>query len=178
MKRILITMLLIFPLWGLGGCSKDDDQNSQDPVSQLPEATQTGENTFGCLLNGEVFLPDKLPNSYNCFYQIVDGEYFFTVRASNSDENFNSYSIAIKTEKKEILQGETYPLVENNANNAFGFYGFNNMLSYTNSTHTGELTITYLDENIVSGAFWFDIEDHEGIVHQVREGRFDMKYTN
>lgn len=46
-------------------------------------------------------------------------------------------------------------------------------------THTGELTITKLDfeNNIVSGTFWYDIEDTQGVIHQIREGRFDMHFT-
>ena len=31
---------------------------------------------------------------------------------------------------------------------------------------------------IVSGTFWFDVLDTFGVVHQIREGRFDMQYTN
>ncbi|MFD1553252.1 hypothetical protein DNU06_17485 [Putridiphycobacter roseus] len=27
------------------------------PLEQLPEATQTGANTFGCLVDGEVYIP-------------------------------------------------------------------------------------------------------------------------
>ena len=31
---------------------------------------------------------------------------------------------------------------------------------------------------IVSGTFWFDVIDFQGNLHQIREGRFDMQYTN
>lgn len=43
----------------------------------------------------------------------------------------------------------------------------------------GELTITHLDEErqIVSGTFWFDAVNKQGEKVQVREGRFDMRYT-
>ncbi len=113
MKRILITMLLIFPLWGLGGCSKDDDQSSQDPVSQLPEATQTGENTFGCLLNGEIFLPDNRHLSLDCVYQYVDGGYYFSLQGNRDNEFFHSILIGISTNDLKIEQGGVYPLGEN-----------------------------------------------------------------
>jgi hypothetical protein len=36
-------------------CSSDDDEPS--PESQLPPITQTGENTFGCLIDGKLFVP-------------------------------------------------------------------------------------------------------------------------
>lgn len=176
-KQILIPLLLTL---SFTCCNNDDDNNEPtNPIDQLPPATQTGENTFGCLMDGQAFLPDNLPNSYNCFYQLVNGEYFFTVRASNSDVNLNSYSLAVKTEQKEIFEGESYELSENQPNNAYGAYFFNNQYNYTNIIYTGELTITKLDlqNQIVSGTFWYDIEDQNGIVHEIREGRFDMQFT-
>jgi hypothetical protein len=36
------------------GCSEDEELS---PEEQLPPITQTGENTFGCLINGELFMP-------------------------------------------------------------------------------------------------------------------------
>lgn len=162
------------------GCNNDDDNSSNNPISQLPPATQTGENTFGCLINGEVFVPDNLPNSTNCFYQFLNGGYFFTVRASNQDDNFNSYSIALKTEQKQIFEGETYNLLEPLPNKAYGTYSLVGMLSYTDDMNTGELTISKLDfeNNIVSGIFWFDIEHPTtGEILEIRDGRFDMQFT-
>ena len=52
LKTTLYALLLVFPLWGLGGCKNDDDTPA-NPIDQLPLATQTGENTFGYLENGE-----------------------------------------------------------------------------------------------------------------------------
>lgn len=42
----------------------------------------------------------------------------------------------------------------------------------------GELKISKLTSTIVSGTFWYDIIDYQGNLHQIREGRFDMQYTN
>ena len=48
------------------------------------------------------------------------------------------------------------------------------------SKHSLKITITKLDEvnHIVSGTFWFDVQDTNGVIHQIRDGRFDMQYTN
>ena len=54
------------------------------------------------------------------------------------------------------------------------------IFSRTNSIQTGNLTITKLDQTnqIVSGTFWFDVEHPiSGEIVEVREGRFDMQYT-
>lgn len=50
MRNILFILLLTL----LNSCSSDDDNNQQNPVLQLPAATQTGANTFGCLLDGNL----------------------------------------------------------------------------------------------------------------------------
>jgi hypothetical protein len=129
-------------------------------------------------LNGEVFLPDNLPNSTNCFYQFVNGEYYFLVNGSNYNENILQV-VRLRTEKRQIFEGETYNLYEWEDGNATGNYTLNNIENYTTQLQTGELTITKLDfdNNIVSGTFFFDVEDNNGIVHQIREGRFDMQFT-
>jgi len=51
--------------------------------------------------------------------------------------------------------------------------------NYTLATNTGELKIEKLDikNNIVAGTFWYDIKDNKGVIHQIREGRFDMQFT-
>lgn len=173
MKKILILFSFI-----IIACQADDN----NPISQidlLPPATQTGENTFGCLLDGQAFLPDNLPGAYNCYYQFVDGNYYFNVVAGNlQNPNPSANALALKTEKKQIYQGETYQLLELLDGNAYGALSKNGYY-YTSQTETGELTITKLDfdNNIVAGTFWYDIKDQNGVVHQIREGRFDMQFT-
>ena len=170
----LIT-LLIFTLIFIS-CDKEDNPQPTNPVDQLPPATEVGANTFGCLLDGVAFKPDNLPNSTNCFYQLVNGEYYFTLSASKYNTNLKV--ISLKTEKKPIFQNETYNLFEVLPNNAYGNYTLNNNQLYTNQVNTGVLTITKLTNQIVSGTFWFDVQDQNGVIHQIREGRFDMLYTN
>ena len=50
----------------------------------------------------------------------------------------------------------------------------------TNSTYTGEMTITKFDltTEIVSGTFWFDVQNPwTGEKIEVREGRFDTHFS-
>jgi hypothetical protein len=56
MKQTIFLFFIIL----LAGCSKDEATN---PVDLLPPATQTGANTFGCLIDGKVFLPRSGNNS-------------------------------------------------------------------------------------------------------------------
>jgi flagellar basal body rod protein FlgG len=45
--------------------------------------------------------------------------------------------------------------------------------------NTGELKITHLDltDQTISGTFFFDIVDRNGDLREIREGRFDMEFT-
>ena len=54
MKQFFLktTLLLIFITFF--NCSNNDDSIEQN---QLPPITQTGANTFGCVINGEVLIP-------------------------------------------------------------------------------------------------------------------------
>ncbi|MGC8751863.1 DUF6252 family protein [Hydrotalea sp.] len=63
-----------------------------------------------------------------------------------------------------------------------GFYNDSNPngnIYSTNHFVTGELNIKKLDtvNQIVSGTFWFDAVNANGQKVQIREGRFDVRYT-
>jgi hypothetical protein len=176
MKK-LVTFLTIAAI--ILSCCKKDVTLTPTPLSQLPPVTQTGANTFGCLLDGQVFVPGITNNSYKCFYQLVNGEYYFWVSSNRRDSNQNLIEIAIGTEKLTIKEGQTLKLYERVAGNAFGAYLSGININETSTTNTGELKITKLNfaKSIVSGTFWYDVKDKDGVVHQIREGRFDMKFS-
>jgi len=51
MKNLILTLAALLFI----SCSKSD--SAKDPLAKLPAETQTGENTFGCIINGQVFYP-------------------------------------------------------------------------------------------------------------------------
>ena len=130
------------------------------------------------MLDGQIFKSGVTNNSYQCFYQFVNGEYYFLVTANNSS-NGVSKGIFIGTEKKTIAQGQNLNLTERLNGNSWGAYFLGSIPFTTNSINFGELKITKLsyNPNIVSGTFWFDVKDNQNVVHQIREGRFDMQFT-
>ena len=93
MKKITLYLCAICLLF-VTSCNNDDDQ-PQSPIDQLPAATQTGENTFGCLLDGEPFIPGGTQNPLDCVYQLIDGERFFTVDAAKRNDDFNLISLSL-----------------------------------------------------------------------------------
>jgi len=176
MKHI-ISLLIITTF--LACCNKDDNPIPTNPVDQLPPATQTGANTFGCLLDGQVFKPGLTNNSLDCVYQNINSEYYFSLQGNRRDSNNNLIRLGCSTQNLQIIEGQTYQLKERIDGNANGKYFFNLDFIYTTSTEVGELKITKLDftNNIVSGTFWFDVKDNKGVIHQIRNGRFDMQFT-
>jgi len=59
MKTILLTLLTIITLTS---CNKNDDDNEFTPT--LPPITQTGANTFGCYVNGNLLTPRDGTGTY------------------------------------------------------------------------------------------------------------------
>jgi hypothetical protein len=175
MRNILFILLLTL----LNSCSSDDDNNQQNPVLQLPTATQTGANTFGALLDGKPFIPSGGINPLDCVYQLINGERFFNVQGNKEDSNFNLLRLSLSTNAKELEQGQTYQLIENEEGNVFARFSFNTNATFTSQSNSGTLTITKLDldNQIVSGTFSFDIIDFEGNLRKIRDGRFDMQFT-
>jgi hypothetical protein len=177
MKKKLYILLLLFPLWGLGGlsCDSDDDTPNCQGIDCLPEATQTGAGTFGCLINGEPFYAF---GSVTCYYQLIDGEYYFAVGFSRG-VGFPR-TVSIESNKKEIQMGINQ-LAESGEEKIYGKVRFEDFTSYSTSQENfGILNITKLDEEnqIISGTFEFEIlNPDDGEVYQITEGRFDSFYA-
>jgi len=177
MKKLF---LLLFTTIFLNSCNRDDNKNNT-----LPPVTQTGIGTFACYVNGKAFV-DKSGGYFNCYYQLVDGGYYFMVGGTLKKGNVEGvYGINIGTMNKTISENETFHLIERQEGNAWGGGGFSlPSVNYTHLTtsieYTGELTITKLDfeKRIVSGTFWFDIPHPvTGERIEIREGRFDTLFT-
>lgn len=175
-KKLLL--LFLFSLITLG-CSKDDKPET------LPEATQTGRGIFACYVDGKPFIDTSgVPNgiSFNCFYQLIDGEYYFGIQG-RSNENLPK-SISLGSLKKEIIEGQTYNLIQqSNGNFSAGlFYVYSPTEYYnalTSNINTGILQVTKFDlqNQIISGTFSFNItHPMTNQTVKITEGRFDTHF--
>jgi hypothetical protein len=179
MKKLILLLFALSLLTTLS-CNNDDDNNTENPILQLPPETQTGANTFGCLLDGEPFIPSGGINPLDAVYQFINGGYYFSVQGNRRNSENNLLTISMGVLNIELTQGYTYQLIENEDGNATGNFLYSTLSNYTSANNSGELTITKLDtENqIVSGTFWFDVvHPLTGEIAEIREGRFDMQYT-
>ncbi|MFV0572245.1 MAG: hypothetical protein ACK5M1_07435 [Xanthomarina gelatinilytica] len=172
MKHIFLILILLATL----SCCKNDDDNNDT----LPPATQTGAGIFACYVNGTSYI-DTSGGYFNCFYQFIDGEYFFGI--GGEDNNHNLFDqIILASNASSIEEGIVYTLTCNLTDSYYGEVAFTGQLldATTCNTNFGTMTITKLDftNNIISGTFEFDIiHPNTGETIQIREGRFDTLFT-
>ncbi|MBK0403149.1 hypothetical protein I5M27_09145 [Adhaeribacter sp. BT258] len=178
MKRYLI---FVFPLF-LYSCNWFKPVPPQDDLTQLPPETQEGKDTFGCLVNGqvwrnqgeEVWGPRDLQGGYH--------QGAFSISADKIIEPL-SEGIAIHISKHFHGVG-LYQLSANfNTNGTqYALYSHSDACEYiTDSLNIGILEITRFDSispYIVSGRFHFTVSTPGCDTVRITEGRFDHKYAN
>lgn len=155
-------------------------------VSELPPETQTGANTFGSKVNGEIWVPQGLgavPTN-----DILEGHLAITELTLNA-RNFSKSPT--ETEFEIHLVGVTGPgtyllnadVVHPSSDQNYAYYvkrKFTPENEWLTSAHyTGVVNITKLDipNMIVSGNFHFDMMNIYNAPEpvSVTEGRFDIK---
>lgn len=177
MKNIFLPFIFFF----LAACTKE--------ITELPEATRTGANTFGARINGALWGPQGFGIAPTA--PLLEAKYYFDQTSYLINvRNFNKQPT--ETELEIFLIGVTGP----------GTYYFNtnttknpaNRVSYahyverkvnpvnewmTGAQYTGSVTISRADtvNRILSGSFEFRAGTILGTAEPltVTEGRFDLK---
>jgi hypothetical protein len=175
MNYFLKSLLLV--TWGflmVASCKPKEDA--------LPAPTTDGLNTFGCKINGKVWVANGIRNDQGPAAKAIEVEFrqlsatsfylFIHTNASTEDR------VQLTLPKGVIGTN----MLTNRYNDPFAIYYDNQFrLFNTIESNPGKLVITRLDtlNRIVSGTFEFDgqyIVSKE-IVH-VTEGRFDINMNN
>ncbi|MEM9981612.1 MAG: DUF6252 family protein, partial [Bacteroidota bacterium] len=190
-KYIYYLGLLI--LFGCISNDSDPDPNLIPREETLPDATQTGRNTLGCLVDGEVWLPiSRSLTLAPLIVNYLNHSFSITARKKVNDVN-QTIVMAVEDEVNSI---GTYELLDESQ---YGFFTDlnNDCTYYTSSTHKGTLEITKLDtvNHIIAGRFEFTFQESECPVDETEEGcpvppeergcptvrvtqgRFDLKYN-
>ncbi|MCH4824567.1 DUF6252 family protein [Gramella lutea] len=186
---ILVLSLIIF------SCSTNDDDGTN---SDLPEITSEGAYTFGCKINGQVFLPKNDQGCLNCgspnplrlgySQDRENDEYHLSVIARN-DINGDA-SINLDLYLDEPLEERVYDLSEsyipsidrtwpNASSSIYREISGETINSYfkTTSEVTGTLEIIEINESerFIAGIFQFQAINEEGKVLNFTDGRFDIR---
>ena len=192
-------ILLFLTILSLLSCSSDDS-TPKDPFAQLPPETQTGANTFGCIINNQVFYPrDGTSTLLN-----PGGKGIILWGAPGETEEFNEIEIRNLQDAKPansmiihlqgldeigigeyvwkesnfqssidgLMQNYVYAKIYDESVNGWRFYG-----SYENS---GKIMITKYDftNRIVSGNFSGKLRLKNGLEEiDILNGRFDIKWS-
>jgi len=165
----LLSLLFILPPLLFSSC----DENIKitldtDKEPELPPITMEGKQTFGCLLNGEVWV-----RSPTLFRSNLTGYYssqlkMFFVQASIRHNGILTSSITFSANVDTL-----------------GTYDFKHLSHYTGLNFIREdfiieeedhfVEITHLDQNIISGLFHFSLLDTlSGDTLRFSKGRFDF----
>lgn len=183
MKRLFLILILFFQF----ACSKSDDGQK----FSLPPITQTGENTFGCYIDGRLLIPRDGEGSFNVHdigmkYVDVPGDvYEIDVHdfASERTASINLHIIGLDS----IGLGE-YIINESNCyrgldspktNNIFcRIYDYEENIYkyYCSFENSGTITINRYDNGVVSGVFSCKVISDENPTDtiQITKGRFDI----
>ena len=169
--------LLLAALLGLSQCKKNDP----DPVDQLPPATQTGANTFGCLVNGQAWTPrgnDGFSN-YSVSYDPTFRQGALSVAAYRlSGSGIDQQTVGFSSDS--VRSTGVYTLKKGGKHQAGVVDRTTKCQYYSLDKDTygrGSFTITRLDlqVGIISGTFAFTLYKPGCDSIRVTNGRFDRK---
>jgi hypothetical protein len=179
MKKKLILLLSLITLISCDVASVDvsDDNYVFD-----------GRGGIKCKANGELLKPKVSFNGTGAAAELDfiswDNENYMSIyfRDGGESPDFISQWIRMKIvdiNPESVQVGNIYAL-ENELNSNYGKYRINSA-DYNYSTdeqNTGELEIVFhdLENRILGGTFEYNAVNEDGVIVEIREGEFDMKY--
>ena len=190
MKTLSILFVLLLCL--VYGCTKpemcDSNSTDNDPLDSLglPFATTTGENTFGCLINGEPWRPG---------HEGLFGGWVYDINFSYGTSDPGTFSCNMYQNSNISESALQFSVYEVFNEGEYGVSSFADISNYTNydlgcdfdidlTFEESNVTITRLDEEeeIISGTYNFKCiranfceGGEEPDTLWVTEGRFDLK---
>jgi len=187
---LLLALILMAPI----SCSKKNDEGF---TPTLPPITQTGENTFGCYVNGNLLIPRDGTGTFNA------PDYGLIFWGSPSGLSYNEIDVRdfksgngglfnLHIHELNVIGEGTYNIGDSNCENGIDANPNINIRVrwldentqtfkwYCSTENGGTLNITRYDfENrIVSGTFNSKAinQDDPNDIIEITEGRFDIKW--
>ena len=174
-------------------CSSQCKKTTNNPATdQLPPITQTGANTFGCLINGNVWLPKGYDGSFLNSRITIDPSYSdgdMTIRTYRLD---GDYLVDLSISSDSIRGGGVYPIKSNSSatinfikykrdlNSTIVCQVFKGAISGNPNNINGFIKVTRYDltNRIFSGEFEITFNNTDcgfGDPVKITQGRFDYK---
>lgn len=140
MKKILFLFLVVL-------CCACEEDRSVDPTL-MPEATTTGQNTLGCLIDGWVYASGRFGKPDARTYD-EEGNHYVTIGAEVGVFGYLRFTLV------NPRQGAACAYIDTNFNKE--------------ALEDGEAYITRMNGTVISGTFSGG---------NIKEGRFDIKYSD
>ena len=173
---------LLITLFTFSQCKKN--KNKDEP--QLPPETTIGAMTFGCRIDGKVFVPQDGRGRPGLYVQYVnlgnvpDGGWHLNIPAFNYQSTPNK-GVSIATDSLALEEGVSYDF-KTTKGNANAFYLENTTQGVDIfpklDDEKGILFIKKFDQinHIISATFSFVGTNVNGLKVNITEGRFDIRY--
>jgi hypothetical protein len=186
-KKSLIHLSLYF--FGLLACKKEGIKPTNNPLSELPPATQSGANTFGCFIDGNVLVSNKSTCTYIQTTQLATNNYFnFTLIAVDST-SASKQTISFFTPGISMLKDNTTITLQTPANTIDRWYAdYSNVITAgitmdyqtTFAPSNGSIFFSHVDtvNKVLSGTFAFKAVESDNEIISATSGRFDVRYTS
>jgi len=176
MKRIIVILIIVL----IAACEKE-----KTPLpTELPPISEEGKNTFGCMIEKEIYVPEKRRTSWS-----IPGPQFEPI-----EFNFPLYpiytfrvsTIRLVDEDDYLMDAEVEFMVDSSVS-TIGEYRFShlkvkyeNVFYYADTLNNGLLNISKYDsiKGIISGTFNFTVIDKNNTnskILNITKGRFDLK---
>lgn len=178
MKKISFSWLLLLSIWIVSGCQKD----SLDCPPDLPCATQTGENIFGCYINGKPWVAHVEPYVLDPAAHKIEASYDETDYGSFND-NYVRLLGVYRGDTSSSLIIHFKPLLRAGriVMDSLIFHGIEFQTPHKHyeideaSPYEIDVTKLDLEKNIISATFSFTgVSDTDTI--KVTDGRLDVRY--
>lgn len=177
-SKHLLTVFSFCILLVFSQCKKNKDEEPQ-----LPPETSIGAMTFGCKINGKVFVPRDGRGRPGLFVQYVNlgtgpnGGWYLNIPATNWIPS-TPEGVNINTDSLLVVEGATYPFKYRKKGFPGAFYQIGAVYEALDGS-TGELKIKKFDNvnRIISGTFFFTGTDNSnGQTVDITDGRFDIRF--
>nr|WP_315200262.1 hypothetical protein [uncultured Flavobacterium sp.] len=185
MKNFLLLLVLV-----TASCSKDNDQQFN---SQLPAITQTGANTFGATINGQIMVPRNSigympPGSSHSAVNYMKANDWEQIQAGDAKTKKGYIYIYIENKEKNGLLklgnyiignsngASEHEFCENTLITAIIFDSKEVQKTYLSIADTGTINITRSDNDIISGTFSCKLrfKDNPKDIIEIKDGRVDF----
>ena len=171
-KYSIFCFLLVALLSCLTGCKKSTTDTPVTNIETLPPITQNGANTFGCLLNGKIWLPKGF-----------DGN--FTNSRINIDPTFMDGDLTVRVYR--IIDGIKYTMtISSDSIKSTGTYLFKTLsrAKFRFGKYKSDLSIEYC--NTDNGNLGGNPNNVEGfikitrydLVNRIFSGEFELAFNN